>query len=93
MNQKSHEGGEVFCPKCQEWDRTCPQCWIGNAANKRALIKMGWTPPHLPLKLDFQSWFYKNCKNQRKREAKICTDCPFRNYIEFQESLNKRKKN
>ncbi len=25
----------------------------------------------------FSSWFYKNCKRQRKNKAKICNECPF----------------
>ena len=29
-----------------------------------------------------QTAFYKNCKRQRKREAKICQDCPFREEVE-----------
>ena len=41
------------------------------------------------LQIDFNSWFYKNCRIQRKREAKICQVCPFREYIESEE----RKKN
>ena len=28
------------------------------------------------------TWFYKNCKTQRKRGAKICDSCPFRELIE-----------
>ena len=36
-------------------------------------------------KLDKKSWFYKNCKKQRKNKAKICSECPFREYIEIQE--------
>lgn len=32
--------------------------------------------------IDKESWFYKNCKKQRKRGAKICQECPFRGYIE-----------
>jgi len=36
-------------------------------------------------KLDTESAFYKNCKRQRKVEAKICQDCPFREWIEEQE--------
>ncbi len=35
--------------------------------------------------LDFKSWFYQNCKTQRKRKAKICNECPFRSFIEKQE--------
>ena len=32
------------------------------------------------------SWFYKNCKRQRKSGAKICGECPFREGIEQLES-------
>ena len=35
--------------------------------------------------IDFNSWFYKNCKSQRKRNAKICQVCPFRKGIELKE--------
>jgi predicted NUDIX family NTP pyrophosphohydrolase len=35
--------------------------------------------------IDKTSWFYKNCKRQRKRNAKICQACPFREGIEEQE--------
>jgi DNA modification methylase len=31
--------------------------------------------------------WYKNCKRQRKVEAKICQDCPFRAIIEVIEVL------
>lgn len=37
--------------------------------------------------VDFTSWFYRNCKRQRKNEAKICQVCPFRVHIERQEAL------
>jgi hypothetical protein len=40
------------------------------------------------IKIDFKGWFYKNCKRQRKAEAKICQVCPFRSYIEEQEALH-----
>lgn len=40
------------------------------------------------IKIDFNGWFYKNCKRQRKVEAKICQVCPFRKYIEEQERKN-----
>ena len=36
--------------------------------------------------VDIRSWFYKNCKSQRKRGAKICQSCPFRKMIEEQEA-------
>jgi len=29
--------------------------------------------------------WYKNCKNVRKRNGKICKDCPFREQIEIEE--------
>jgi len=35
--------------------------------------------------VDKTSWFYKNCKQQRKKKAKICQVCPFREGIELQE--------
>jgi hypothetical protein len=35
--------------------------------------------------IDKSSWFYKNCKANRKKEAKICQVCPFRKGIEEQE--------
>ena len=35
-----------------------------------------------------QTWFYVNCKRQRKLGAKICQVCPFRSEIENFESLN-----
>jgi hypothetical protein len=37
--------------------------------------------------IDTASWFYKNCKRQRRRNAKICQECPFREGIEEQERL------
>lgn len=37
------------------------------------------------IEIDFNSWFYKNCKIQRRKGAKICQVCPFRKYIEKQE--------
>lgn len=40
--------------------------------------------------IDKSSWFYKNCKRQRKSEAKICQCCPFRSGIEEQENPPKR---
>ena len=36
--------------------------------------------------VNFSSWFYKNCKRQRKAGAKICQVCPFRKIIESQEA-------
>lgn len=40
------------------------------------------------IEIDFKSWFYKNCKRQRKNKAKICQVCPFRSYIEQEEKKN-----
>ena len=42
------------------------------------------------IKLLKQSVFYKNCKRNRSRNAKICQDCPFREYIEKLERLYER---
>jgi len=36
----------------------------------------------IDVEFDKDSRFFKNCKQQRKREAKICNSCPFRIYIE-----------
>lgn len=35
--------------------------------------------------LDFSSWWYRNCVSNRRRDAKICRECPFREGIEEQE--------
>jgi hypothetical protein len=43
-----------------------------------------------PVKFDdelIKSAWYKNCKRQRKIPAKICCSCPFKNYIEWKESI------
>jgi len=32
--------------------------------------------------VDPDSWFYKNCKKQRRNKAKICQECPFREEVE-----------
>lgn len=32
--------------------------------------------------VDKTTWFYKNCKIQRRKGAKICSECPFRSFIE-----------
>jgi len=42
-------------------------------------------------KLDKTSWFYKNCRTQRRRGAKICNECPFRTWIEEQEVSEPKK--
>jgi len=39
----------------------------------------------MEIKIDFNSWFYKNCCIQRKKKSKICNECPFRKYIEEKE--------
>lgn len=49
--------------------------------------EQGCPVPHFPI-IDKKSRFYKNCKRQRKLEAKICQDCPFRKGIEEQECQN-----
>ena len=43
------------------------------------------TEKNLIQDINFKSTFYKNCKKNRKRESKICQDCPFRDYIEIKE--------
>lgn len=35
-----------------------------------------------------ETWFYTNCKRQRKLGAKICQCCPFRKDIEKFEEVN-----
>ena len=35
--------------------------------------------------VDTGSWFYRNCKVQRKRRSKCCDSCPFRAGIEENE--------
>jgi DNA modification methylase len=42
--------------------------------------------------LDTTSWWYKNCKRQRKRKGKICNSCPFRKYIEEMELIHEEAK-
>lgn len=39
----------------------------------------------LKIRVDHGSWFYKNCKIQRRKGAKICQVCPFRVLIEATE--------
>ena len=36
-------------------------------------------------KINWNGWWNKNCKTQRKKKTKICQLCPFREYIENQE--------
>ena len=38
--------------------------------------------------VDKTTWFYKNCKRQRKNNAKICSVCPFQFGIEDQEGYH-----
>lgn len=33
-------------------------------------------------KIKENSWWYRNCKTQRRKEAKICSECPIREIIE-----------
>ena len=35
--------------------------------------------------IDRRSWFYQNCKRNRRAGAKCCMECPFRTGIELQE--------
>lgn len=42
------------------------------------------------LEIDFNSAFYKNCRRNRKVGARICTVCPFREFVEKAESLRPR---
>jgi hypothetical protein len=39
-----------------------------------------------------ETWFYKNCKRQRKVGAKICQVCPFREEIELFEKSKENGK-
>ena len=36
--------------------------------------------------IDFGSWFYKNCQSQRRRNARICESCPFKEHVEAAEA-------
>lgn len=39
------------------------------------------------------TWWYSNCKRQRKRHAKICQNCPFIFYIkDAEKDIKKYKK-
>lgn len=46
---------------------------------------------YLP-KLDFSSYFYKNCVRNRRNDALICQEYPFRVYIEEQEKHDIQRK-
>ena len=39
------------------------------------------------MRIDFKSWWYKNCKTQRRKKAKICDECPFKKDIMKQEAM------
>lgn len=41
--------------------------------------------------LDMSSWFYRNCRIQRRKGAKICQECPFRKGIEAVEKASSPK--
>jgi len=41
----------------------------------------------------FDSWWYKNCRQQRRKGAKICNECPFKKWIEEQEGKRPVNKN
>ena len=48
----------------------------------------------MEFKIDFKSWWYRNCVTRRRQGAKICGECPFRSYIESEERIKtKRRKN
>ena len=44
------------------------------------------------MKIDFTSWWYKNCKIQLKRKSKCCNSCPMRKEIETKEEKLKNLK-
>ena len=41
------------------------------------------------MKINFKSYWYKNCKRRRKERAKICNKCPFKKEIQKQERNKK----
>lgn len=44
------------------------------------------------MKINFKSWWYKNCKTQRRRKSKCCDSCPMRKEIEIKEEKLKNIK-
>ncbi len=62
---------------------------IIRAIGENGKWKMGHTPEAVFPTLDFSSWFYRNCKIQRRKGTKICGECPFRAGIENQERIRK----
>ena len=43
------------------------------------------------MKIDFDSWFYKNCKKNRESGAKICQECPFRGLVKNAEKRRRKR--
>lgn len=71
---------------------TCPNCYntitytLDRGVTGIAFASASTSITVIPEpKIDKDSRFYKNCKSQRKRGAKICGECPFRQIIEKQE--------
>lgn len=61
---------------------------VCNACLKKgldALAELEKLKAALKRKIDHSTWFYKNCKIQRRKGAKICNSCPFRILIEATE--------
>lgn len=46
---------------------------------------MNTTEKKIKSSIDSNSWWYRNCKTQRKKKAKICQECPMRYIIELLE--------
>lgn len=72
--------------------RKCDKCdfkwtdWVAEEIFEKQIEEMRKSKKEIEeFKLDPKSCFYKNCKCQRKRGAKICLECPFRKYIERKE--------
>lgn len=58
--------------------------WCEGKTTIDQFMETKWFKDNYPF-IPTESVFYKNCKRQRKCEAKICQDCPFRDNIETQE--------
>ena len=63
----------------------CPDCHDLADALRELRKKYDTLVEGLKCKIDHSTWFYKNCKTQRRRGAKICNSCPFRVLIEATE--------
>lgn len=71
------------CPECGNVPRSRGSEWSCPVCGKRfQKVKRNVKFP----RIDFRSWFYENCKKQRRHGAKICQECPFRQGIEDQEA-------